>query len=68
MPVRSRLRFELVAQGEIFESNLLTGAERGGECRDDCFEHPGMLCSPSVNRNGLKADEFLGRYRGSEQR
>jgi hypothetical protein len=55
-PRRSLHNFELVAQGEVFEGDLLPGAEGCGECKKDDFKLRGMLCSPSGNRNGGKAD------------
>lgn len=40
---------------------MLLGFERGSECKQDDFEHQGMLCSPHRNHNGRKADGVFGR-------
>ena len=62
-PLRIALQnLELVAQGEVLEGELPLGAERGGECKQDDFEHRGMLCSASGNRNGDKADGVSGTH------
>jgi hypothetical protein len=52
----------LVAQGEVLEGELPPGAERGGECQLEEFEHRRMLCLCHGNRKGRKADGVLGSH------